>query len=80
MAGTRTARESFTGDRWSDDDGTTYEIEHEGRLVRLRFLDGGRVALATQGEPLLLGRCALGSGVIEAGQWQNVHLYPQRGR
>jgi hypothetical protein len=78
MAGTRTAREHVTIDAWSDDDGATYELEHDGRLVRLRFLDDGRLALATQGEPLLLGRCALGEGVIEAGQWQNVHLYPQR--
>ncbi len=28
MAGKRTAREECTGEAWSDDDGTTYELEH----------------------------------------------------
>jgi hypothetical protein len=49
MAGTRTAREEFTGEVWSDQDGTTYELEHQGRVVRLRFFDDGKIHFATKG-------------------------------
>jgi hypothetical protein len=77
MAGTRSARETFTGEAWSDQDGTTYELEHQGRVVRLRFFEDGKIHFATKGEPLMLARCALGSGVIDADAWQNVDLRPQ---
>jgi hypothetical protein len=68
---------SFRGKAWSDQDGTTYELEYDGRLVLVRFFNDGKIHFATKGKSLMLARCALGAGVIDADAWQNVHLRPQ---
>jgi hypothetical protein len=77
MAGKRTAREEFTGEAWSDDDGTTYELEHNGRKARVRFYNSGELHFATKGDPLVATMVKVGDGVVAAGQWQIIVLRPQ---
>jgi hypothetical protein len=77
MAGKRTPREEFTGEAWSDDEGTTYELEHNGRMARVRFYNSGELHFATKGDPVVVTMVKVGKGVVASGQLQVIVLQPQ---
>jgi hypothetical protein len=78
MAGARTPRTSFSGEVWSDDNGTTYTFEHEGQQVWVRFYNSGELHFSEKGgKPLAVTKMDVGSGVVASGNKQNIILKPQ---
>jgi len=53
MAGKQTTPEPFRGETWSDNDGKTYALVHDGVRVRVRFFDDGKIQIAILGAPPL---------------------------
>jgi hypothetical protein len=51
MAGRHTAKESFSGETWRDDDGQTFAFDVDDVRVRVRFLDDGKIQMAILGAP-----------------------------
>ena len=81
MAGKRTMkRQPFQGETWADETGQTYELEHEGRLVRVRFYKDGELHYATKGDPLVMTLVKVGKGAsAKPPGWQAIVLRPAEG-
>ena len=72
MAGKRTPREPFTGETWADNDGRTFELEHDGRRVQVRFLNDGGMRFSTKGSPLMMEYVVLGNR--PPAEWATIEL------
>jgi len=55
-----------------DDNGTSYDLEHEGRKVRIRFRDSGELRVTIFGQPVRLDGYRHGTGEL----YTNIDLVP----
>jgi hypothetical protein len=56
--------EQVTISKRSNPNGTSYDLEHEGRHVRLRFRDSGELRVTIFGRPVRLDGYRHGSGEL----------------
>ena len=56
----------------SDKNGTSYDLEHEGRHVRIRFRDSGELRVTIFGQPVRLDGYRHGSDEL----YTNIDLVP----
>jgi hypothetical protein len=75
VAGKRTARGPFQGETWSDKNGKTFALDHDGVRVRVRFLDDGKISIAILGAPpMVIDREMLGKRTEKS--WAKVVMKP----
>ena len=64
-------RTPFQGEAWTDKTGTTFELEHNGQLARVRFRNDGHMYFFTDRGPLGISYVITGDGRTD------VHVQPR---
>jgi hypothetical protein len=64
--------DDITISKRTDRNGTSYDLEHEGRHVRVRFRDSGELRVTIFGQPVRLDGYRHGTGEL----YTNIDLVP----